>query len=138
MNVINDRGEFSRSCWDIYASELQLRCKHQRIHATFVELDIIIFEDGIFGYKLFDKGYEFPFSILRIPNLTGNITSFIFYGSIMSDYLIIACCTRQVENFIPLAKSLCDRMVGQGGSKSNVLKQLHKAILGGSSLSQTG
>ena len=47
----------------------------------------------------------------------------------MSEFLRIARCTRQVENFIPRAKSLCDRMVGQGGSKSNVLKQVRKAIL---------
>ena len=47
----------------------------------------------------------------------------------MSEFLRIARCTRQVENFIPRAKSLCDRMVAQGGSKNIVLKQVRKAIL---------
>ena len=126
---LNDHGEFSRSYQDIYPSELQLKCEHQGIHATFLELDIKIVDDGTFDYKLFDKRDEFPFSIVRMPDLSGNIPSFIFYGSIMSEFLRIARCTRQVENFIPRAKSLCDRMVGQGGSKSNVLKQVRKAIL---------
>ena len=126
---VNDHGEFSRSYQDIYPSELQLKCEHQGIHATFLELDIKIVDDGTFDYKLFDKRDEFPFSIVRMPDLSGNIPSFIFYGSIMSEFLRIARCTRQVENFIPRAKSLCDRMVGQGGSKSNVLKQVRKAIL---------
>ena len=125
---LNDHGEFSRSYQDIYPSELQLKCEHQGTHATFLELDIKIVDDGIFDYKLFDKRDDFPFSIVRMPDLTGNIPSFIFYGSIMSEFLRIARCTRQVENFIPRAKSLCDRMVAQGGSKSIVLKQVRKAI----------
>ena len=65
----------------------------------FFELDIQIVDDGIFDYKLFDKRDDFPFSILRMPDLSGNIPSFIFYGSIMSEFLRIARSTRLVENF---------------------------------------
>ena len=126
---LNDHGEFSRSYQEIYPSEPQLKCQHQGTHATFLELDIRIVDDNIFDYKLFDKRDDFPFSIVRMPDLSGNIPSFIFYGSIMSEFLRIARCTRQVENFIPRAKSLCDRMVAQGGSKNIVLKQVRKAIL---------
>ena len=106
-----------------------MKCEHQGTHATFLELDIRIVDDNIFDYKLFDKRDDFPFSIVRMPDLSGNIPSFIFYGSIMSEFLRIARCTRQVENFIPRAKSLCDRMVMQGGSKDGALKQVRKAIL---------
>ena len=125
---LNDNGEFSRSYQDIYPSELQLKCEHQGIHATFCDLDIRIV-DGVFIYKLFDKRDEFPFSIVRMPDLSGNIPSFIFYGSIMSEFLRIARCTHLVEDFIPRAKSLCERMVAQGGSKTIVLKQVTKATL---------
>ena len=125
---LNDHGEFSRSYQEIYPSERQLKCEHQGTHATFLELDIRIVDDNIFDYKLFDKRDDFPFSIVRMPDLSGNIPSFIFYGSIMSEFLRIARCTRQVENFIPRAKSLCDRMVAQGGSKNIILKQVCKAI----------
>ena len=124
---INDLGEFSRSYHEIYPSELQLKCEHQGSHATFLDLYIKIV-DGVFVYKLFDKRDEFPFSIVRMPDLSGNLPSFIFYGSIMSEFLRIARCTRLVEDFIPRAKSLCERMVAQGGSKNVVLKQIRKAM----------
>ena len=92
-----------------------------------MELDIQIVE-GIFDYKLFDKRDEFPFTIVRMPDLTGNLPSFIFYGSIMSEFLRIARCTRLIENFLPRAQTLCKRMVAQGGNKSLVLKQIRKAV----------
>ena len=124
---LNDHGEFSRSYREIYPSELQLKCEHQGKHATFCDLDVRIVDD-MFIYKLFDKRDDFPFSIVRMPDLSGNLPSFIFYGSIMSEFLRIARCTRLVEDFIPRAKSLCDRMVAQGGSKNIVLKQVKKAM----------
>ena len=113
---INDSGEFARSFHEIYPEELQLKCEHQGTHATFLDLDIPIV-DCIFVYKLFDKRDDFPFSIVRMPDLSGNIPAFIFYGSIMSEFLRIARCTRLIEDFIPRAKMLCKRMVSQGGSK---------------------
>ena len=124
---INDHGEFARSHGEIYPKELHLKCEHQGLHATFLELDIQIV-DEIFDYKLFDKRDDFPFSIVRMPDLSGNIPSFIFYGSIMSEFLRIARCTRLITNFIPRARSLCERMISQGGSKYLVLKQIRKAI----------
>ena len=124
---INDSGEFSRSYHEIYPNELELKCEHQGIHATFLDLDIQIIDD-IFVYKLFDKRDDFPFSIVRMPDLTGNLPAFIFYGSIMSEFLRIARCTRLIEDFIPRAKSLCERMVSQGGSKNVVFKQIRKAF----------
>jgi hypothetical protein len=125
---INDSGEFSRSYHEIYPKELHLKREHQGIHATFLDLDIQIVID-VFVYKLFDKRDDFPFSIVRMPDLSGNIPAFIFYGSIMSEFLRIARCTRLIEDFIPRAKMLCDRMVSQGGSKNAVFKQIRKAIL---------
>ena len=124
---IYDHGEFSRSFGEIYPQELQLKCEHQGLHATFLELDIQIVED-LFIYKLFDKRDEFPFSIVRMPDLSGNIPSFIFYGSIMSEFLRIARCTRLISDFLPGDQALVERMVSQGGNKSLVLKQIKKVV----------
>lgn len=124
---INDHGEFSRSYHEIYPRELQLKCEHQGLHATFLDLDIQIV-DGIFVYKLFDKRDDFPFSIVRMPDLSGNLPSFVFYGSIMSEFLRIARCTRLIADFLPRAQALCKRMISQGGSKNLILKQIRKAI----------
>ena len=113
---LNDSSEFSRSFLEIYPNHLQLKCEHQGIHATFLELDILIKED-IFIYKLFDKRDDFPFSIVRMPDLNGNIPSTMFYGSVMSEFLRIARCTLLLEDFVPRAKKLFERMCNQGGTE---------------------
>ena len=64
-----------------------------------------------------------------MPDLTGNIPSAMFYGSIMSEFLRIARCTLLLKDFVPRAKSLFDRMVNQGGTKNKVLRQIRKAML---------
>ena len=104
---------------------MQLEFEHLGVHATFLELDILA-EDNIFIYKLFDN---FPFSIVRMPDLTGNIPSTMFYGSIMSEFLRIARCTLLSKDFVPHAKSLFDQVMNQGGTKNKVLRQIRKAML---------
>ena len=79
-------------------------------------------------YKLFDMRDEFPFSIVRMPDLIGNLPSIIIYGLIMSEFLRIARCTRLISNFLPRVKSLVNRMVSQGGNKPLILKQIKKAV----------
>ena len=124
---LNDCGEFSRSYREIYPKELELKCEHQGTHATFLDIDITIV-DGLFIYKLFDKRDDFPFSIVRMPDLTGNIPDHVFYGSIMSEFLRIARCTLKLSDFIPRAQVLLKRMLTQGGSEMMVLRQICKAM----------
>ena len=66
---------------------------------TFLDLDISVV-DNIFVYKLFDKRGDFPFTIVRMPDLSGNIPSYVFYGSIMSEVLRITCCMLLLSDFI--------------------------------------
>ena len=124
---LNDCGEFSRSYKEIYPKELELKCEHQGTHATFLDIDITIV-DGLFIYKLFDKRDDFPFSIVRMPDLTGNIPDHVFYGSIMSEFLRIARCTLKLSDFIPRAQILLKRMLTQGGSEMMLLRQIRKAM----------
>ena len=108
--------------------ELELKCEHQGTRATFLDLEIII-SNGIFIYKLFDKRDGFPFFIVRMPDLSGNIPSHVFYGSIMSEFLRMARCTLMYSDFLSSAIGLIKRMVNQGGSKEKILLQIRKAIL---------
>ena len=124
---LNDNKEFSKSFTQIYPPELQLKCEHEGNHATFLDLDISIV-DGTFVYKLFDKRDDFPFTIVRMPDLNGNIPSNMFYGSTMSEFLRIARCTLLLSDFIPRARKLYKRMVNQGGSANKVLRQIRKAM----------
>ena len=124
---LNDGGEFDRSFHLIYPADLELKCEHQGVHATFLDLEITI-SDGIFSYKLFDKRDNFPFFIVRMPDLSGNIPAHVFYGSVMSEFLRISRCTLLYTEFLPSAISLFKRMKNQGGSEEKLLKQIAKAI----------
>ena len=124
---LNDSSEFSKSYAEIYPQELQLKCEHQGSHATFLDLDSSVV-NNTFVYKLFDKRDNFPFTVVRMPDLSGNIPSYVFYGSIMSEFLRIARCMLLLSDFIPRANTLYKRMVNQGGSESKVLRQIRKAM----------
>ena len=124
---LNDGGEFGRSYREIYPEELELKCEHQGTRATFMDLEINV-SDGIFVYKLFDKRDNFPFFIVRMPDLSGNIPSHVFYGSVMSEFLRIARSTLLYSDFLPVASNLLKRMINQGGAKDRLLQQISKAI----------
>ena len=124
---LNDGGEFGRSFPEIYPSNLQLKCEHHGLHATILDLDVTIV-DGMFIYKLFDKRDNFPFFIVRMPDLSGNIPSHVFYGSVMSEFLRIARSTLRYSDFLPVCVSLFKRMINQGGSELKLLNQIKKAL----------
>ena len=124
---LNDSGQFKNACQSIYPPELQVKCEHEGVHATFLELDISV-KDNIFVYKLFDKRDAFPFFIVRMPDLSGNIPDHVFYGSVMSEFLRIARATLLYPDFLLKAKDLFSRMVNQSGEKHMILLQLKKAI----------
>ena len=124
---LNDSGQFKNSCQTIYPPELQVKCEHEGQHATFLELDISV-QDGLFIYKLFDKRDDFPFFIVRMPDLSGNIPDHIFYGCIMSEFLRIARASLLYPDFLSKSKELFNRMLNQNGCKKMILLQLKKAI----------
>ena len=124
---LNDGGEFGRSYQAIYPAELELKCEHQGSRATLLEMEIQI-EDGLFVYKLFDKRDNFPFEIVRMPNLSGNIPEHIFYGSFMAEILRIGRATLRYDDFKPRVKQIFLRMCNQGGSSKKLLKQITKVI----------
>ena len=47
----------------------------------------------------------FPFFIVRMPDLSGNIPLHVFYGSVMSESLHIARKTLYYADFLPVASS---------------------------------
>ena len=127
MCCLNNGGEFGKSFLEIYPEELELKCEHSGNHATFLDLDIRI-EDGMFIYKLYDKRDGFPFHIVWMPNHESNIPSYIFYGTILSEYLRIARSTLRFEDFLPKVVSLAKRMLVQGAHKIKLFKQMNKAM----------
>ena len=124
---LNDGGEFGRSFQSIYPPELELKCEHFGTYATYLDLEITIV-DGVFVFKLFDKRDGFPFFIVRMPDLSGNIPDHVFYGAIMSEFLRIARCTLLYKDFLTSAIALFNRMVNQGGSKIKILNQISKGV----------
>ena len=123
---LNDNGEFGKAYKNIYPAELELKCEHRGTSANFLDLDIQI-EDGIFVYKLFDKRDGFPFQIVRMPNLSGNIPDHIFYGSFMAEIIRISRATLRYSDYIPRIKQIYSRMLSQGGSSRKLLGHINKA-----------
>ena len=85
--------------------------------------------DNRFVYKLYDKRDAFPFFIVRMPDLGGNIPSHVFYGSVFSEFLRIARATLCYTDFLPKAKQLLLRMLHQGASLNILLKQIDKLFV---------
>ena len=105
-----------------------LKIEHHGQHATFLDLEINI-RQGLFVYKLYEKRDTFPFFIVRMPSLTGNIPSAMFYGCILSEFLRIARTTLYIDDFSQRAKELVTRMCNQGGKREYIYRQLKKAAL---------
>ena len=125
---VNDNREFSNSYKKIYPSDLELKCEHHGQHATFLDLDIKI-SDGVFVYKLYDKRDEFPFFVVRMPDRSSNIPSYIFYGTIMSEIIRIARSTLLLDDLIPKMCALFKRMLNQGADRQKIVNQCKKAII---------
>ena len=90
LNSINYGGVFESNYSNIYPEELQLGKENADKHeASFLDLNIKI-KDGKFHLGLFDKRDSFPFSIVRMPVKSSNVSSSIVYSAIGSESLRIA------------------------------------------------
>ena len=118
--IINDSNEFKNSIKDIYPECLKLKCEHEGSHATFLEIDINI-KDGMLIHKLFDKRDAFPFFIVRMPNLSGNIPKHVFYGSISAELLRIARATLLYDEFLEKAQELCKKCLSKVQLRTRLL-----------------
>ena len=114
--AINDGGQFENSYKDIYPPELELKKENIEYHnASFLDLDINII-DKRFQLKLYDKRDAFPFSIVRMPFLSNNMPTRIFYSTIGSEILRIAKCTTEYTHFVNTCSKLMIRMSNQGAN----------------------
>ena len=123
--TINDNDEFSKSFIDIYPPELQLNLEHSGNQVSFLDLQITN-ENGHLNTKLFDKRDEFPFSINRLPFLSSNIPTNMFYASISAEILRIARVSSSIDNFIYSSKVLIKRVKKQGATHDKLSKVLKK------------
>ena len=123
--TINDNDEFSKSFKDIYPPELQLNLEHSGNQVSFLDLQITN-ENGHLNTKLFDKRDDFPFSINRLPFLSSNIPTNMFYASISAEILRIARVSSSMDNFIYSSKVLIKRVKKQGATQDKLSKVLKK------------
>ena len=126
--AINDGDEFGKCYKDIYPEELELKVEHHGQHASFLSLDINII-DNQFVYKPFDKRDAFPFLIVRMPHLESNIPKNIFYSALVGEVLRIARSTLKLEDFIPKAKDVINRMKIQGAHPFTSKRHIRKIVV---------
>ena len=116
LNSINDGGEFESNYSNIYPEELQLGQENTDKHeASLLDLNIKI-KDGKFQFSLFDKRDSFPFSIVRMPDKSGYVSSSIVYSGIGTESLRIATASNNPELFSTAIKPLIARMSRPGVS----------------------
>ena len=96
-------------------------------HAPFFDLDINI-EGGIFAHNFFDKKDKFQIFVVCMTRLSSNIPSWIFYGTVISEFPRIVWCTLRLNNFIPHAYELYLRMVLQGGDRDKIRQQIKRVF----------
>ena len=107
---------------------MELKCEHHGHYATFLDLDIKI-SDGVFVYKMSDKRDKFPFFVVRMPDRSSNIPSYMFYGTIMSEIIRIARSALLLDDLIPKIDALFKRMLNQGAGRQKVVNQYKKPII---------
>ena len=76
---------------------MQLNLESSGDHVTFLDLDLTLV-DGHLDVKLCDKRDSFPFAIVRLPFLSSNIPTTMFYSSIGADILRIGRVSSSFEN----------------------------------------
>ena len=124
--TMNDCGEFAKCLHEIYPAELALNKENEGTRdATFLDLDITI-EGGRCDISLFDKRNAFPFSIVRMPFLSSNIPSRMFYFSFGAEILRTARVSTSIEKFMETSKTLVNRIKRQGGEHFRLKKVLGK------------
>ena len=127
--AINDNLEFKNNFKNIYPPELELKQENISLNeASFLDLSIKI-ADGKFHTCLYDKRDAFPFSIVRMPYLSSNMPSKIFYASVGSEILRLARTNTSKTDFIKSVKVLLSRMEKQG-CKGNQLKKVLNKMYG--------
>ena len=130
LSAINDNGEFDRCHAEIYPPELELKKENDGSkNASFLDLDITIKNDKTFSLKLYDKRDTFPFDIVRLPHISNNMPSRIFYATLGGELLRTARCTSDCENFINSSQSLIKRMRKQGAKVPQIKRTINRTFL---------
>ena len=126
LATINDDGEFEKNKDDIYPEELELKKENVGLkNASFMDLSVNI-KNKQFSLKLYDKRDDFNFDIVRMPFLSNNMPSRIFYSSFASELLRYARCTTEKEDFLVECNSLMDRMILQGAKRNRTRVSIHR------------
>ena len=101
---------------DIYPDELELKVENEGNSASFLNLDIRV-EENQFVYKLYDERDAVPFSIVRMPYLSSNISNKIFYSALVGEFLRTTRATLYLSDFERKAIDLEKRMINHGGNQ---------------------
>ena len=130
MKTVNDDNEFEKNKGDIYPKYLELKKENEgHLQASYLDTEVKI-TNNQFSIKLYDKRDDFNFKIVRLPFLSNNMPSRIFFSSYSSELLRIARCTTEKDDFLASCTSLIERMWDQGARSQlqRVRSSMHKVF----------
>ena len=115
--TLNDGGKFQKSYKEIYSKKLELKLKHSRYHATFLDFNITISNCKI-SIKLYDKCDDFSSFTVHMPNFHSYIPS--SHGPVMSKILRIAKSSSSVISSYEKATALITKWKSKAEIDENV------------------
>ena len=108
---------------NIYPKELEIVDNNPSNNnkATFLDLEIEV-SNGKFSTKLYDKRKDFPFNVIRMPNLRSNVPN--KYGIFVGELYRIAKSSSKLKDFISEVKCLLKQLLKQNFSKLLLIRKL--------------
>ena len=124
METLNNKGEIGRNWKKIYPPELILNKENKEDNeASFLDLAINV-EDKKFVTKIYDKRDAFPFEIVSLPDLRGNIAETPAYGVLKGQMIRYA---RNSSKFMDFAERIA-KMVRKILPKDFEINRIKKTL----------
>ncbi len=121
---LNNHGQIGNNWKKIYPKELILNKENaDDKEASFLDLFITV-DNNTFNTKIYDKRDAFPFDIVSLPDLHGNITESSAYGVLKGQIIRYARNTSGFMDFTERIATIVKKIKEKGYTKSKIMNTL--------------
>ena len=126
--TLNNKNYIANNWKEIYPNELILNKENKDSNAaTFLDLDIRI-EQKMFVTKIYDKRDAFPFEIVSLPDLRGNIAEAPAYGVFKGQLIRYARNCTNVMDFVDRTKYTMTKLLNKDYDQGMLNRALKKCL----------
>ena len=131
LSGIKDSNRFFKSFLTYTSGNLNWKWSLNLCRFSWLSFPDITIKDGIFMYKLFNRGNVFPIFIVRMPHHSNNLPRSTFYSLLYSELWQSARCALIFSDFAPKVPDLYSRLFLPGDNARQLqimLKRCFKNI----------